>query len=82
LITRSWPAWRQTKSRPSGANSIAVGGPERALPNGVSVNPAGKFAAIADRYVRARRTVIAKIDVERERVIEKECRDLIAYLFN
>ena len=46
LITRTWPVWRQTKSRPSGANSIAVGDPERALPNGVSVNPAGKLAAV------------------------------------
>ena len=79
LITRTWPVWRQTKSRPSGANSIAVGEPERGLPNGVSVNPAGKFAAIADRDTWASRAVIAKIDIEREPVIEKKCRGFIDY---
>ena len=44
LITRNWPVWRQTKSRPSGENAIAVGCPERLPPNSVSVNPGGRVA--------------------------------------
>ena len=47
LITRNWPVWRQTKSRPSGENAIAVGCPERLPPNSVSENPVGKLAAVA-----------------------------------
>ena len=58
LITRTWPVWRQTKSRPSGENSIAVGGPERAWPNGVSVNPAGKLAAVVREQPKISETAI------------------------
>ena len=46
MITRTWPVWRQTKRRPSGANSIAVGRPERFAPNCVSTNPNGKLAPL------------------------------------
>src|SRR5205807_6187364 len=47
LITRTWPPWRQTKSRPSGANAIAVGEPDRSLPTCASINPDSKLAAVA-----------------------------------
>src|SRR5438105_3959186 len=49
LITRSWPFCWQTKSRPSGANAIAVGGPDRLLPTCASVNPDGRLAAVATK---------------------------------
>ena len=52
LITRSWPPCWQTKSRPSGANAIAVGEPDRLLPNCVSTNPGGKFAAVARQQTK------------------------------
>src|SRR5881394_3863938 len=47
-----WPPCRQTKSRPSGANAIAVGEPDRLLPNCVSTNPGGKFAAVARQQTK------------------------------
>src|SRR5437868_13902482 len=53
LITRTWPPWRQIKSRPSGANAIAVGVPDRSLPTCVSINPGGKFAAVASKGAKA-----------------------------
>ena len=79
MITRSWPVWRQTKSRPSGENSIAVGGPERARPNGVSVNPAGKLAAVVRENARVSEaaTTSGRIDFKIERGIEKNRGDFI-----
>src|SRR5262245_64146655 len=43
-MTRSWPPWRQTNSRPSGANAIAVAF-VRPLATSDSVNPDGRVAA-------------------------------------
>ena len=66
LITRSWPPCWQTKSRPSGANAIAVGEPDRLLPNCVSVNPDGKLAAVArpDTTVSEAAITSSRIDEE------------------
>ena len=66
LITRTWPVWRQTKSRPSGANSIAVGGPERLLPNSVSVNSGGKVAASENKAASVRKAPHPRIDWQRK----------------
>src|SRR5437868_12573126 len=52
LITRTWPPWRQTKSRPSGANAIAVGVPDRSLPTCASKNPGGKLAAMTGKDIK------------------------------
>jgi len=66
LITRTWPVWRQTKSRPSGENSIAVGGPERLPPNRVSVNSAGKVAASEAKAASVREAPHPRIDRQRK----------------
>ena len=58
LITRSWPSCWQTKRRPSGANAIAVGAPDRLLPNWVSVNPDGKLAAVARENAKVNEAAI------------------------
>ena len=58
LITRSWPPCWQTKSRPSGANAIAVGEPDRLLPNCVSVNPDSKSAAVATKDTKVSEAAI------------------------
>ena len=59
LITRSLPPCWQTKSRPSGANAIAVGEPDRLLPNCASVNPDGKLAAVATKDTKVSETATA-----------------------
>ena len=66
LITRTWPVWRQTKSRPSGENSIAVGGPERLPPNSVSVKPGGKVAASEAKAARMGKAPHPRIDWQRK----------------
>ena len=58
LITRNWPACWQTKIRPSGAKAIAVGEPDRLLPNCVSVNPDGKLAAVARKDAKVTETAM------------------------
>ena len=77
MIARNWPVWRQTKSRPSGENAIAVGCPERLPPNSVSVNPVGKLAAVAGEQPRISGTakMNSKIALKPEFEIEKEVCD-------
>ena len=69
LITRTWPVWRQTKSRPSGAKAIAVGEPDRLPPNCSSVNPDGKLAALTagDTKVREPAITSGRIALKLER---------------
>jgi hypothetical protein len=64
LITRNWPLCRQTKSRPSGANAIAVGEPDRLPPNCSSVNPDGKLAAVARQDTKVSEAAIASGRIE------------------
>jgi len=66
-----WPPCRQTKSRPSGANAIAVGEPDRLLPTCVSVNPGSNFAAVAGKDTRVSEVAIrrGRIDFKLERAM-------------
>src|SRR6185295_9169049 len=52
LITRNWPACRQTNRRPSGAKSMAVG-LLRPLAISVSLKPFGSVAAAPSRQTAA-----------------------------
>src|SRR5450432_3987110 len=53
-MTSRWPPCKQTKSRPSGANSMAVGLIPTLAPYCVSVKPAGRDAARSDNPPRNR----------------------------
>src|SRR5438309_7804960 len=64
LITRTWPPWRQTKSRPSGTNAIAVGVPDRLLPTCASINPGGRFAAVEGKDTKVSETAMTNRRVD------------------
>src|ERR1043166_83535 len=67
-MTRSWPPCKQTKSRPSGEKSIAVGLGPTLEPNWVSTKPGGRTAAGSDDLLTKRAIAMAAISREKQRL--------------